>query len=63
MSNLSILSIPVAALLTLVSSFDIDVRLNNEVLLEDQMPLVMVGEDHARKEEVFAERYRRSFYR
>ena len=60
---MSILSIPVLALLSQVSGFDIDVKLNNEVLLEDQMPLVILGENHASKEEVFAERYRRSFYR
>ena len=60
MSNLSI---PVIALLTAVSGLDFDVKLNNEVLLEDQMPLVMLGDNRVSDEEVFAERYRRSFYR
>ena len=51
------------ALLTQVYGLDIDVQLNNEVLLEDQMPLVMLGNNRVSNEEVFAERYRRSFYR
>ena len=56
-------SIPVLVLLSHVSAQDIDLQLNNEILLDDQMPLVMVGEEHATEEEEFAERYRRSFYR
>lgn len=60
---MSSLSIPVIALLTAVSGLDFDVKLNNEVLLEDQMPLVMLGDNRVSDEEVFAERYRRSFYR
>ena len=60
---MSRLSITVIALLTAVSGLDIDVNLNNEVLLEDQMPLVMLGDNRVSDEEVFAERYRRSFYR
>ena len=60
---MSSLSIPVLILLTQVSGLDIDLQLNNEVLLDDQMPLVMLGEEHGTEEEEFAERYRRSFYR
>ena len=56
-------SISVLVLLSQVSALDIDLQLNNEVLLEDQMPLVMLGENHPIEEEKFAERYRRSFYR
>ena len=60
---MSTFSIPLMALLTQVYGLDIDVQLNNEVLLEDQMPLVMLGDNRVSNEEVFAERYRRSFYR
>ena len=64
MASLSILSLPVLALLTQqVSGLDLDVGLNNEVLLDDQMPLVMVGDNRVSDGEVFTERYRRSFYR
>ena len=64
MASLSILSLPVLVLLTQqVSGLDLDVGLNNEVLLDDQMPLVMVGDNRVSDGEVFTERYRRSFYR
>ena len=61
--EMSGLSLSLLALLTQVSGLDLDIKLNPEVLLDDQIPLVMLADNRVTDQEVFAERYRRSFYR